>query len=52
MRFLAHLLLAAGITDCDVEQGAPLYNNPPPGWDRAIQDGQRHTDCPSGYTFC
>ena len=52
MRFIAVLLLAVGIAACDVEQGPPLYNNPPPAPARDIQGGHPHTDCPSGYTFC
>jgi hypothetical protein len=52
MRSLLILVLAAGIAACDIQQGPPLYNNPPPAPAADIQGGQPHTDCPSGYTFC
>lgn len=52
MRFLTLLLLAAGIAACDIQQGPPLYDNPPPTVAPGMHSGQPHTDCPSGYTFC
>jgi hypothetical protein len=52
MRLLVLLALATGIAACDIQQGPPLYNNPPPTPAAGIHGGQPHTDCPSGYTFC
>jgi hypothetical protein len=37
-----------------VQEGPPLYSNPPPAPLADVQTGlgQPHTDCPSGHTIC
>ena len=47
-------LLGAALAACDVQEGPPLYSNPPPAPLADVQTGlgQPHTDCPSGHTIC
>ena len=54
MQVLTFVLLGAALAACDVQEGPPLYNNPPPAPAAAVQRGlgQAHTDCPSGYSMC
>jgi hypothetical protein len=45
------VLFVLSVAACDVHQGSPIYNNPPPGPSN-LPTGQSHTSCPGGYTFC
>lgn len=52
MRVLSLMFLALLLGACDIEEGPPIYNNPPPDLQSDLPSGQSHVDCPSGFTFC
>ena len=47
--FIAAVLLLAA---CDIKQGPPIYDNPPPSRIPDLPSGQPHTKCFWGEIIC
>jgi hypothetical protein len=52
MRSLCFIAVAVPLAACDIEQGPPIYNNPPPSRIPDLPSGQPHTKCFWGEIIC